>query len=492
MSGTSDKDAALIAETRAGYEQGQAQARAKAQTKKQDATKPLASVSDNASELSWALLKAVFYELYHKGKPFREVLAKLGNKNPFTKGTAEWTYFEQIIKRGETVHCQDDCIHIFQAVRDLLPDRDVNADVNSLLSVSVLASNVSSIYPALLEKQARLRMMEICSEAISNGDSAVPFEVIAKQTQERLAALVTENLLLDDDITDFLDAQIPENRLVMDPVLREKDLAMVYAGRGVGKTWFNLSLAAAISTGRKCFDLWSVPEPRKVLYLDGEMSSMELQDRLRKIFNGIGARSEKGYFTLCAADRQAGAMPNLATAEGQAALDKLVERAEVVFVDNISCLASLDDENDAAAWQPVQRWLIDLRRRGKAVILVHHSGKGKDADQRGTSKREDILDLVLKLVRVEGKADACFDVVFTKNRHLKGKQAEAFRLELEQDGDAVQWLRHAASKTEIRKAENDNLREQALILRQQGKALREIASILGCGKDKARDLLNDK
>ena len=457
--------------------------------KKQDVTKQIAALSDRAREDEFALLKAVFYELFVsiKPKPFKEVYAKLGNKNPFTKDSAEWVYFEQLVKLVDKIQCVPDCYRVFQAARDLLPDRNVADDAAQLLSASVMASSVSGVMPALIEKRARLRMMEICQEAITNGDSAVPFEVIAKQTQEQLAALVTENLLMDDDITEFLETDLPENEVVIDPVLREKDLAMVFAGRGTGKTWFTLSLAAAIATGKRCFDLWDIPRPRRVLLIDGEMSGKELQDRLRKIFAGIGERPGKGFFTLCAADRQAGAMPNLATAEGQAALDKLVERAEVVFVDNVSSLASLEDENDAAAWQPVQKWLIDLRRRGKAVILVHHSGKG--GEQRGTSKREDILDLVLKLVRVEGRQDASFDVVFTKNRHLKGKQAEAFRLDLEQDGDAVQWLRSAASKSELRKAEDKELREQAQLLRQDGKSLRDIAAALGCGKDKVADLL---
>jgi len=42
--------------------------------------------------------------------------------------------------------------------------------------------------------------------------------------------------------------------------------------------------------------------------------------------------------------------------------------------------------HDAESWLPVQHWLLRLRRSGKAVIIVHHAGKGRA--QRGTSRRE--------------------------------------------------------------------------------------------------------
>ena len=46
---------------------------------------------------------------------------------------------------------------------------------------------------------------------------------------------------------------------------------------------------------------------------------------------------------------------------------------------------------------PVQEWILQLRRRGISVLIVHHAGKG--GDQRGTSAKEDVLDTVIKLSR---------------------------------------------------------------------------------------------
>ena len=38
-----------------------------------------------------------------------------------------------------------------------------------------------------------------------------------------------------------------------------------------------------------------------------------------------------------------------------------------------------------------------LRRRGVSVLIVHHAGKG--GEQRGTSRREDVLDTSISLRR---------------------------------------------------------------------------------------------
>src|SRR5260370_40366956 len=43
-------------------------------------------------------------------------------------------------------------------------------------------------------------------------------------------------------------------------------------------------------------------------------------------------------------------------------------------------------ENDSDAWSPIQQWLLQLRRRGLSVLIVHHAGK--TGGRRGPSRRE--------------------------------------------------------------------------------------------------------
>ena len=145
-------------------------------------------------------------------------------------------------------------------------------------------------------------------------------------------------------------------------------------------------------------DSWTAPCPARVLYVDGEMPLAALQERLDCIVNGAGVEANPDYFQILPADYfEAGGLPNLATRAGQVAIDHLLNGVSLLVIDNLSTLASIGRDNDAESWGPVQDWLLSLRRLGISVLLVHHAGKG--GQQRGTSRREDVLDTVIALRR---------------------------------------------------------------------------------------------
>jgi putative DNA primase/helicase len=66
-----------------------------------------------------------------------------------------------------------------------------------------------------------------------------------------------------------------------------------------------------------------------------------------------------------------------------------------LFLDNLSTLASGMKENEADSWELVNPWLLDLRRRKIAVVIVHHAGRS--GEMRGTSKREDNVFWIIAL-----------------------------------------------------------------------------------------------
>ena len=133
-------------------------------------------------------------------------------------------------------------------------------------------------------------------------------------------------------------------------------------------------------------------------------------------------------------------MPDVSTLEGQAAIDHMIQDADVVFVDNLSCWARSGRENEAESWLPIADWILSLRRRGIAVILIHHAGKG--GQQRGTSKREDLLDVVIGLSRpkdYDPTQGAVFVSEFTKSRGLTGDSVEGLELQLGGTEDRATW-----------------------------------------------------
>jgi putative DNA primase/helicase len=82
-------------------------------------------------------------------------------------------------------------------------------------------------------------------------------------------------------------------------------------------------------------------------------------------------------------------------------------------------LASHSGASDS--WLPMQNWLLRLRRKGIAVLLIHHAGV--NGRQRGTSRREDALDAVIGLRRPEdysAEQGARFEVQIEKARTLVG------------------------------------------------------------------------
>lgn len=237
---------------------------------------------------------------------------------------------------------------------------------------------------------------------------------------------------------EFLDMKLPERELLLIPFLPSQGLAMVYAKRGVGKTHAALGIACAVAGGGQ-FWKWKAPKAKKVLFVDGEMPGIAIQERLRRItgtdeFDLI----TKNNFQLITPDLQDGPMPDLSTKAGRDSIEPFVANCDLIIIDNISSLFRSGVENEAESWQPAQDWALELRRRGKSILFIHHAGKG--GQQRGSSKKEDILDAVICLKHPPNyRADqgAKFEVIFEKTRHFAGEQAMPFQVELCQDENSL-------------------------------------------------------
>jgi putative DNA primase/helicase len=242
------------------------------------------------------------------------------------------------------------------------------------------------------------------------------------------------------DVAELAQMQFKPRQPLLSPWLCSQDLGMVFAPRGVGKTHFSLAVVYAVATGGH-FARWHAPTARKVLYLDGELPGAVMQQRL--LMHCPDVDPAPGYLRIFTPDLvpDGRTLPDLSTHEGQAVIDAMIESdTALVVVDNLSAWVRSGRENDAESWHLVADWLLSLRRRGIAVLLVHHAGKG--GQQRGTSKREDLLDVVIGLSRptdYDPQQGAVFVVEFSKARNLVGDQAEGLELELVVADDRATW-----------------------------------------------------
>jgi hypothetical protein len=133
-------------------------------------------------------------------------------------------------------------------------------------------------------------------------------------------------------------------------------------------------------------------------------------------------------------DLQTGTQPDLATRDGQLRLMEDWGHPELVVLDNLASLAGFKS-GDPDAWSTLQRFLVLQRQLGRAVLLVHHANK--QGAQRGSSRREDVLDLVLALRRPDGytpREGARMEIHFEKTRGLYGDAVEPIEARLATDG----------------------------------------------------------
>jgi putative DNA primase/helicase len=251
-------------------------------------------------------------------------------------------------------------------------------------------------------------------------------------------------------IDEFLRLDLPPREMVLGPWLPEKGLAMIHSSRGVGKTHLALSAGYAVACGGS-FLGFEAPKPRPVLYLDGEMPASTMQNRLALIVAGFESQPpEPGFFQLLSADVTDGGLPDLGTSEGQAEIDAAIGDAELIILDNLSALLRCGKENEAESWLPVQSWALAHRRAGRSILFIHHAGKG--GLQRGTSRREDVLDSVIALRRPEDyRADqgARFEVHFEKARRFHGEDARSFEARYEERDGAALWTRTEIADAEL-------------------------------------------
>lgn len=295
---------------------------------------------------------------------------------------------------------------------------------------------------------------------------------LAQTSQEQPESQPGKLSLQVVNVAELLAMDLPERGHILYPVIPEQGLAMLYAPRGLGKTWAALSIAYAVATGQRTIGGWTAEKPRRVLYLDGEMPARTMKERLGLIAAGCMAKPpDPDYLRILTPDLQPNSMPNIATLEGQANLTTILEGVDFVVVDNIATLGRHGRENESESWTPVQGWLLSLRRAGKSVLLVHHSGK--NGEQRGTSAREDILDTVIALKRPEdyqAEEGARFEVHLEKARGLCGAEAKPFETTLNIDNGLATWFTR-----QLEDAENARI----LALQLDGLSSREIAKEIG-------------
>ena len=331
------------------------------------------------------------------------------------------------------------------------------------LTAALMAENTQTCQPPLNRKEV---------EAIAN--SILRY---APATQQATPAAVEAPELVVYTASEFVAHDWPIRNDILSPWLKESSLIMLHAERGLGKSLIAMTIGMATSG---CFDTrgfgWQLKDPCATLYVDAEMVPFDLSERIVKLCEPEFLNDN---FRILSAGAINAPLPSLTTPEGRLILEDCIKDSKFVILDNVSTLWSgTADENAAESWSTAQEWLLSLRRKGIAVMVIDHAGKTPGRGPRGTSRKEDAMDICIELTRPSDYMNddgARFIFRFTKNRFAPlGRPVEC-------------WLRPSRPHFHWEIAHPDDLLQQEVYeALDAGKSVRTIERELGVPKSRVQ------
>ncbi|KKL91108.1 hypothetical protein LCGC14_1897940, partial [marine sediment metagenome] len=141
------------------------------------------------------------------------------------------------------------------------------------------------------------------------------------------------------------------------------------------------------------FGPWKCEKAVPCLFLDGEMSQDDDRERIEQ----LNLNPDLFIYSDHLANQWGIPRANLTSEKWRADIKRILttRKIKVWVLDNLASLASGLDENKKQDWDPINQWLLELRFAGISTVLLHHVGK--EGGQRGTSAREDNLDISMML-----------------------------------------------------------------------------------------------
>lgn len=293
-------------------------------------------------------------------------------------------------------------------------------------------SNVAH-YAKIVAEKARLRklihvghnMMTAAMESDADSPKLLSkLDTFVKEAQSN--GFVGERRLVAVDVLDFLTMQLDPIEFVITPILPINNSAMIFAPPGAGKTYIMLYMAYSVAIGLpNCF-VWEIPQARPVVYVDGEMDQLTLQERQAEIAKAfLPVLPERGRMKIITPDQQPKFPPRINTKDGRARIEDHCQPGGLLVLDNLFTLCPGADEKETEDWAVMQEWILYLRRKGVSVFMVQHSNRS-GLEQYGTSKREIQLscNLMLKVASDYSPEDGLRVEARLKKLRRRGKGGE--------------------------------------------------------------------
>jgi hypothetical protein len=89
---------------------------------------------------------------------------------------------------------------------------------------------------------------------------------------------------------DILQKAIPEQEFLIDKLINKPSITFLVGEPGCGKSWLAMNLGTSVATGAKQFLSYKINKKVKVLYVNTELNSTDLQRRLQLIWNSMAMK----------------------------------------------------------------------------------------------------------------------------------------------------------------------------------------------------------
>jgi len=196
------------------------------------------------------------------------------------------------------------------------------------------------------------------------------------------------------DWTSLWDDDTPQGEWLLEPILARGRAHALYASAKSGKSLLLLELAAALATGRAVLNQ-PARDPIPVLYVDYEMTAADIRDRLEAFGYDRTIDLTNLHYVL---------LPSIAgldTPEGAKTVIAAVKQKNIqLVVIDTTARAVEGEENTADTYRAFYRWTgVNLKALGCTWIRLDHAGKDKERGQRGSSSKNDDVDLVWRFTK---------------------------------------------------------------------------------------------
>jgi hypothetical protein len=194
------------------------------------------------------------------------------------------------------------------------------------------------------------------------------------------------------DWTTFLADDQPGGEWTVEPILPAGCQVAIWARAKIGKSLLMLDVAAALATGRPLLGGPAIDQV-DVIYIDMENPATDVRSRMLDL--GYTAATDLGrlhYFHMSS-------LPALDTDLGGAVLAAQVDRftVTVVIVDTTASSVA-GEENSADTYRNFYRHTgRRFRSKGVGLIRLDHGGKDRNKGQRGSSAKDDDVDVVFEM-----------------------------------------------------------------------------------------------